>query len=152
MDCSFDVREHLKNHPFCACSFNLSKIGEWEDLPDRLAQLVDYARASYRKTLLLIKSDLVRRLEKFVKEETESEFVEAAVALLKSIDKDDPPHLFSTAQLNILQKILDDGRLSQMAVAQLPDKTGIQSADSLRASMGAWLDDLPAEPVLIKVT
>ena len=28
LDCRFDVREMLKTHPFCACSFNLAKIEE----------------------------------------------------------------------------------------------------------------------------
>ena len=151
LDCSFAVRENLKNHPFCACSFNLSKMGEWEDLPDRLTLLVDRARASYRKTLDSIKPDVVGRLEQFVREESSKQFVDAAAALLEAFEKQVYPDLFSTDQLTILQKILNDGRPTRMAAASLPDQSGVHSADSLRSNLGEWLDDLPAEPVLIKL-
>ena len=41
LDCKFEVREMLKTHPFCACSFNLSQIEEWETLPDQLSLKID---------------------------------------------------------------------------------------------------------------
>lgn len=151
LDCSFNVRERLKNHPFCACSFNLSKIDEWENLPERLVQVVDHARLSYRNTLQQIKPDLVGRLEEFSEKEAENDYVDAANSLLEIFENDEKPELFSTDQLTVIQKLLSDERPTQMAVAQIPDHGGIQSADALRASLGEWLDDLPAEPVLIKI-
>ncbi|NNE66877.1 MAG: hypothetical protein HKN33_09945 [Pyrinomonadaceae bacterium] len=152
LDCSFDVRQRLTNHPFCACSFNLAKIDHWEKLPEKLEELVDRARDSYRRTLKLIAPDLIRRLESFVKEESEKQFTKAAAELLKAIDTDSLPALLTTDQLTILQKILNNGRPTQMAAGSIPEQGGIQSAEVLREALGEWLDDLPAEPVLIKIS
>ncbi len=151
LDCSFDVRELVKSHPFCACSFNLSRISEWEQLPDRLADLVAAARASYRKTLKLIKPDLISRLEQFLKDEPDQEFAKLAVELKGLFEKDKNVEMFSTGQLIILHKVLNTGQPSKMVVTELPDKSGVHTAAGLSASLGEWLNTLPAEPVQLRI-
>ncbi len=151
LDCSFDVRQHLKNHPFCACSFNLSKIEEWEDLPERLEEIVERGRLSYKKTFKLLSKDLKRRLEQFVKDDRDPEFVKSATDLIDLLAEDQEIDAFTTNQLSIIQKIFSDGLPSPMVSLRLPDKSGIQSAEVLRAGLNEWLNDLPAEPAVVKI-
>lgn len=151
LDCSFDVRKHLNNHPFCACSFNLSRMHEWEDLPDDLARLVEHALEGYRKTLSLLGPDLSKRLKEFVKNEEDDEALNVAKSLLKAVENDDFSAKFSTEQLAILHKVITVGETSQMITAQIPQPGDIRSAENLRAELGQWLDTLPAEPVLVKI-
>ena len=67
LDCKFEVREMLKTHPFCACSFNLSQIEEWERLPHQLSLKIE--GASYRtQGLMMLRQTLIPMLEQFPKE------------------------------------------------------------------------------------
>lgn len=44
LDCHFNVRELLRDHPFCACSFRLSQVEEWENLPERMRNIIEEGR------------------------------------------------------------------------------------------------------------
>ncbi len=151
LDCSFDVRENLNGHPFCACSFNLAKTNEWDNLPKNLTSIINTARESYRKTLIMMSDILIQLVEPFSKDETNEKFNEASIGLLKMFTKKENIELFSIEQLIILKKVLEDMHSSPLLNVQIPQSSGLQSTAELRAKINSWLDELPKEPVLLKL-
>ncbi|MEZ5305818.1 MAG: DUF6079 family protein [Pyrinomonadaceae bacterium] len=152
LDCSFDVRDHLKLRPFCACSFNLSKMNEWEDLPGRLANVVAQALLSYRRTLDLLRPDLQKRLEELVKEDSNPEHVKAGCELLDKIKAGEQFGEFNHSQLTVLLSVLGQGKSTEYVNAKLPELSEIATAASMRTSLDGWLKELPADPVFIKLS
>jgi hypothetical protein len=105
LDCRFDVREMLQTHPFCACSFNLAQIREWEKLPNRLFETVNRGRASYRRTLLMARETLLPIIEKVAR--NENEFAETAGNLDKALKDGGEIPLLTNDELIIIQKALE---------------------------------------------
>jgi hypothetical protein len=106
LNCNFDVREMLKTYPFCACSFRLSQINDWENLPNRLSEIVSNGRRSYRKTLSILSETLAPLFEHFARTERESEFIEAAALLAESISIIERIPLLSHTELVVLGKAI----------------------------------------------
>ncbi len=104
LDCHFDVREILNKHPFCACSFNLSQINEWEKLPETLRKNIDQGRTSYRRTLQMLDEDLTPILDEISKQDDEFS-VPATNLILRLKEKNDQTD-FSNQELIVLQKVL----------------------------------------------
>lgn len=105
LDCRFDVREMLKTHPFCACSFNLAQIREWEKLPHRLLDAVNRGRESYRRTLSQLGSELLPVIEKISRNSREfSDAAENLSAILKN-GREIP--LLTNDELFVIQKALE---------------------------------------------
>lgn len=104
LDCRFDVRAILKTHPFCACSFNLTQISEWEKLPANLRETINRGRASYRRTLTMARDSLIPILDQLAN--SKNEFSEPAQTLGKYLKegKEVPP--LSNDELFVLQKAL----------------------------------------------
>ena len=110
LNCRFDVREMLKTHPFCACSFNLSKIRSWEKLPSILEKIIDEGRESYRNNLHSMTVDLVPLIEQFLSQNRDNEFAEAALGLIKILERREDAQFLENNQLIILQKIFESER------------------------------------------
>ncbi|MEO6590145.1 MAG: hypothetical protein ABIP06_12665, partial [Pyrinomonadaceae bacterium] len=104
LDCRFDVRAILKTHPFCACSFNLTQIGEWEKLPANLRETIVRGRASYRRTLMMVREVLIPVLEQLA--ETKNEFSEPAQTLGKYFKEGKMLPSLSNDELFVLQKAI----------------------------------------------
>ena len=104
LDCRFDVRAILKTHPFCACSFNLTQINEWEKLPGNLRETIKRGRDSYRRTLMMVSDSLIPIFDRFA--QSQNEFSEPAQTLGKVLKegKELPP--LSNDELFVLQKAL----------------------------------------------
>ena len=113
LDCRFDVREMLKTHPFCACSFNLAKIKEWEKLPTTLREIINRGRESYLKTLRILAETLVPHIENFSAANNETEFSEAALHLIEILENRVEVQFLTNNELIILQKVFE-------ALPQLP--------------------------------
>lgn len=151
LDCRSNVREMLKERPFCSCSFRLSQMREWENLPKALTETLSRGRASYRKTLRILGQTLVPLLEYFGEQTTEVEYAEAALKLAEVLNKDAEIPLLSTAELIILEKAVQALPASPMLQIQLPSESGFLSREELRDQLTEWLDELPSEPVLVKI-
>ncbi len=104
LDCHFDVRKILDTHPFCACSFNLTQIREWEKLPAHLRETIKLGRASYRRTLTTVRDSLIPIFEEFSK--SEDVFSESAQNLKKILKEGKELPQFSNDELIVLQKAL----------------------------------------------
>ena len=110
LDCRFDVREMLKTHPFCACSFNLSRIRSWEKLPLILQELIDDGRESCRNALRSLSETLVPLIEQFSAQNKDNEFAEASLHLIKILEGSEAARFFDNNQLIILRKIFESDR------------------------------------------
>jgi len=151
LDCRSEVRQMLKEHPFCACPFRLSQMREWETLPKALADTVNQGRESYRKTLKILSQTLVPLLEYFGDQTKEVEYAEAALKLAEIFKEEKEIPLLSTAELIMLEKTIQAMPASPLLQIQFPPENGFLSREELRRQMTEWLDELPSEPVLVKI-
>jgi len=109
LDCRFDVREMLKTHPFCACSFSLAKIREWEKLPDELEKIISRGQESFRESLAMSSQRLIPLVEKFSAKYKDGELSEAALHLTRMLKNgfEEIP-LLTAGEMIVLQKIFAD--------------------------------------------
>lgn len=150
-DCRFDVREMLKSNPFCGCSFNLSQRQDWENLPKTLITTIEEGRISYRRTLFLLSNVLVELIETYIKDEKDSEFIESASDLISKLESRTEIKHFSTNQLIILHKVLITMVSSPTVNVKYPEINRVISSEELRENTNRWLDEMPSEPVFLKL-
>lgn len=151
LDCLFSVREMLKTHPFCACSFNLAQIREWERLPQTLKQTIEKGRESYRRILLTLKDTLAQIIAHLGSRPMDEEY-KAAVGKLSDVFKQGKEiPLLGNAELVILQKAFENLPTSILLKTSFPATNDFVSRNDLKEQVIKWLDELPNEPVLMKL-
>ncbi len=150
LDCRFDVREILEQHPFCVCSFKLSKTAEWENLPETLQKIIGEGRENYRKILYKLSDTLIPLIENFTKEIDDDEFTFAAKYLIEIL-RTKESELLTDNQLIILRKVFDSISGSPLFKADPPADFDYLSREDLQLKFNKWLDELPNEPVLLKI-
>ncbi|HQU84368.1 MAG TPA: hypothetical protein PKY59_14625 [Pyrinomonadaceae bacterium] len=152
LDCRYNVREMLKTHPFCACSFNLSQSDEWEKLPKKLWETLNQGRISFRKCLLMLRETILPLIDQLaVKNGSDAEFMAAVESLKNILSETRELKVISNNELMILQKIFSNLPTSPMLNLKLPPTGDFQSREDLRKKVNQWLDDLPDDPVLVKI-
>jgi hypothetical protein len=107
LNCRFDVREMLKTHPFCACSFNLTKISEWEKLPQTLQEIINRGRESHLEALRTLSDTLVPLVEHFSAKNRDNEFSEASLHLIKILENSGEIQFLTNNELIILRKVFE---------------------------------------------
>ncbi len=105
LNCRFNVKEMLKTHPFCACSFTLRQAFEWDILPQTLNAKLGSARVAYRNRLRIFKDTLSPLIHEFALNNSEEGFSEAANELIKALSDETDTNPFSTTQLIILKDV-----------------------------------------------
>lgn len=151
LDCGFDVKEMLKSHPFCACSFSLMQIEGWENLPLVLSKIVENGRKSYRKTLNILSETLIPLLEDFVNLGRETEFTSAAKNLINILSRKEEFRLLTNNELIILNKVTQNMASAPLLQVALPNEGGFQTRTELQSQLNEWIIQLPSEPCLLKV-
>jgi hypothetical protein len=151
LDCLFSVREMLKTHPFCACSFNLAQIKEWEQLPQTLKATVEKGRASYRKILLTLKDTLVQIISHLGTRPMDEDYKLAVRNLSDIFKRGAEIPLLNNAELVILQKAFENLPTSILLNTSFPATGDFVSRNDLKEQVTRWLDELPNEPVLLKL-
>lgn len=151
LDCRFSVREMLQTHPFCACSFKLAHIAEWERLPQTLLATIEKGSKSYRKILLTLKDTLIQLVSNFGSSPIDKEYSAAARQLIEIIKQDNGIPLLNNAQLVILQKAFSDLPTSLLLKTGFPATNDFITRAELKKKVNKWLEELPDEPVLVKV-
>lgn len=147
LDCGFDVKEMLKLHPFCACSFNLSQISEWESLHLQLAKVIKKGRDSYRNTLRIMKQNLVSGLKEFIQNNKEIEFRTAAANLIAIMEEQESFRLLRNSELIVLSKVIQLMSNSPLLNVNLPTELNFQDREELQKQ----LDDWAISPYLLKI-
>jgi hypothetical protein len=115
LDCRFDVREMLKTHPFCACSFTLHQIREWEKLPQSLSDTINQGRKVYRNVLQILGDALVPLIRKFADAHELEEFSESVAHLIEVLRADEEIPLLTNEELIILQKVFETNSFSPVS-------------------------------------
>lgn len=151
LNCQFDLPELLKMQPFCGCSFRLSQTDEWERLPQKLAETVARGRAAYRKTLSILRMTLSPILENIQPQEKDRELAEAAAKLAEALVNDREIALLGNPELVILRRAVQAISDSPYLQVAMPTETGFLSREDLRYRLVEWLDELPNDPVLLKI-
>lgn len=151
LNCPFNVPALLETEPFCACSFRLSQTAEWENLPQKLAEVVKQGRISYRKTLSILGLTLSPILEDIQKTEKNDEFAAAAAKLAELVGDDREIPLLDNTELVILRKAVQAISATPFLQVAIPAENGFLSREELRYRLTEWLNELPSEPVLLKV-
>ncbi len=151
LDCRFDVREMLKTHPFCACSFNLEQIREWEHLPEKLKDSVAKGRIVYRKVLKMLGKTLIPIVSQFAVEDEDEEINQSVSHLTEFMQTGIETRILSNTELIILQKVLTNLLQSPRFEVDIPIENNYVSREEFRAKINGWLDEMPGEPALLKV-
>ena len=151
LDCPFDVRTMLKTQPFCGCSFSPARARHWESLPAALEETVARGRANYRGVLWKLKDTLVSLFEHFIEQEHDAEFTTTARHLIGIFKSNEPIPLLNNNDLVALQKVFDDLPTAPLLQIKLPGDESFLSREELRVQLNDWLEDLPNEPVLLKI-
>jgi hypothetical protein len=115
LDCRFEVREMLKTHPFCACSFSLQQIREWEKLPQKLQETINQGRKVYRHVLQLLGEALLPLVKQFAAGDATGEFSAAAAHLTEVLQSSDEIPLLNNEELIILQKVFEKNTFAPVA-------------------------------------
>lgn len=151
LDCRFNVREMLKTHPFCACSFNLTEMEEWETLSNQLNETIEKGRQCYRKILLSLREPMTQIIAKFSTHPLDEEYKSAVNHLVEIFRQGTGIPLLNNAELFILQKAFEVLPTSLMLKTSFPPTNDYLSHTDLRKKVNQWLDELPDEPVLVRI-
>jgi hypothetical protein len=151
LNCSFDVRTLLKAKPFCACSFRLTEIGEWETLPKALQETISEGRNSYRRTIQLLREPLVGVLRGLAKKEKETDTLKSIEWLADVLSKGQALPLLGNTEIRILTDALNEIPASTILQVKVPQEKGTVNREELKTRLNQWLDDLPNEPVLLNL-
>jgi hypothetical protein len=151
LDCRFSVREMLRTHPFCACSFTLAQQPEWERLPETLQATIERGRTTYRRILFSLKDTIAQLVSHFSSQQSGEEYAGAAARLTEIFaqGREIPP--LGNAELIILQKAFENLPTSLFLKTNFPAGGDFIGREELREKVVRWLDELPNEPVLVKI-
>ena len=141
----------LKTHPFCACSFNLSQIADWEGLPQRLTETIERGLASYRRALMMLRQTLIPMLDQFADSVKDPQFAGVAANLVKVLQDGKGLSKFSNIELAVFQKIFAALDTVPLVDLDMPESVEYMGADELRQKVNRWVDELPGYPVLVKL-
>lgn len=105
LNCRFNVKEMLKTHPFCACSFTLAQADEWEKLPQTLTQMLASSRAAYRDVLREFSGILNPLIAEFAKKNATEGIGDSLAGLSKALSDNTEDSPFDTTQLMVLKDV-----------------------------------------------
>jgi hypothetical protein len=150
--CDLPVRKLLEGRPSCACRFKLSQAAEHEDLPQELEALMDWGLAVYRRTLLMIGTNLAISLDALARRETDEETARRARTLSTTFAQSRVPERFARQDVELIERALKRMPSPPPVKVVAPNgDAGLLTREELRARFEQWLDELPERPVLIEV-
>ena len=127
LNCRFDARAMLEKQPFCACSFSLAKIREWEKLPAAFEEIINLGRKSFRESLTVSRQISIPLIENFAAQVNGEEFVHAASHLIEVLNRDfEEIPLLSDIELIILQKVFTDLPASMLREIEFAGESFLQ--------------------------
>jgi hypothetical protein len=145
LNCRFNVKEMLKTHPFCACSFNLAQAEEWESLPETLQDKIMRGREIYHGILRKLSQVLIPLIKDFAGSNETDEISESALNLIKILSVNEQFPQLKNNELTILQKIF--AVLPASAFSELK----ISNENDFLRFEDAWINEIPSEPELLKI-
>lgn len=151
LNCGFDVRALLRSKPFCACSFRLSEMREWEDLPQTLKNTINEGRNSYRRTIHLLREPLAKILREKSLKEKDANIVKSITWLCDVLSNNQQLPLLGNTEIRVLAEALNEMPASTILEVKMPPETGPVDREELKNKLQDWVDGLPNEPVLLNL-
>lgn len=151
--CEFDVRSLLRERPVCACGFHLIESEQLENLPDDLRQVAFDGLAAYRQTLARLGAAFAVALEDAAQNAISAEIALSAAKLSDYFMRGEPLPPLEHADIEAFKGALAEMQTTVVRVNQ-PLTTGNAAAarEDLRVQFDNWLDSLPNQPFLVKLT
>ncbi len=106
LDCRVNVMEALAKRPFCMCSFSLTRVDYWENLPQLLQATIANGIRAYREALYNQRDEIASILLHFANEAKEDEVRTMANDLSENLKQQKEITRFSDLQLKILSEVL----------------------------------------------
>jgi hypothetical protein len=150
LDCRYNVREMLKTHPFCACSFNLAQFEDWEMLAEKLSETVNRGRSAYRRSLVLLRETILPLLEQFSAKTNAHDLAESGRRLIEIFRDGSNFPLLKNGELIVLQKILENLPVAPLLHLKMPEQD-FMTREEMSEKFNEWVGELPNEPVLLKI-
>jgi hypothetical protein len=151
LNCGFDVRTLLKSKPFCACSFRLTQMDEWENLPQILQDTVNEGRNAYRRTVQMLAEPLAKILQDMAGKEKDPDLLKSIKWLGEVVSKNQALPLLGNTEIRLLAEALRALPASIVLKAAPPAEPGAINREELKIKLNDWLDGLPNEPVLLNL-
>ncbi|MGH9944077.1 MAG: hypothetical protein ACRD9R_17165, partial [Pyrinomonadaceae bacterium] len=153
--CRLPVRQLLAEQPRCACSFSLNRAAAESpaEVAAYLEELSARGRETARRTLAFYHSHLARTLELLAREAPDSADAEArAQRLAESFAKNQNPSHFTHADTRLIARVLEQHPAPQPLRVPAPfGGYGLMTRDELAGLLGQWLEELPANPILVEL-
>jgi hypothetical protein len=151
--CEFDVRSLLRERPVCACGFRLIESERLENLPADLRQIAFDGLAAYRQTLAGLGAAFAVALEDAAQNAISAEIALSAAKLSDYFIRGEPLPPFEHADIEAVKGALAEIQTTALTVSQ-PRTTGnvAVTREDLRVQFNNWLDSLPNQPFLVKLT
>lgn len=147
--CSYDVRQMLQTHPFCACGLRLIQVENLEQMPRELVQTVSQGRATMRRMLAALSAPLSTALSEISATEKNKEFAARAVNFAEKLQRGEELPMLSPLDLRLLAQAAQQMPIPTVRV-RTPRGIGAVSREEMRSKLNLWLDNLPNAPVLVK--
>jgi len=152
VECELPTRQLLEEKPGCACRFRLTFAFTLSRIPQDLADIMERARAAFRRTLLFLNAPLAIALDALARKDGDEETITRARTLSGMFAQGTVPDIFTPADVSLIEKALDRMATPPPVRLELPGSDyGLLTRDELRARLNQWLDDLPSEPALVEV-
>lgn len=151
LDCRIDVREMLKTHPVCACSFRLSQMEVWKELPNKLAEIMEKGRRSYRKILTVLAPTIIPFLENAAKTAKKEDKKEIALGLLDIFKTGKPIPLLSAKEIMLLEEAVNSIQSAPMLKVEFLDEGDYLTREEWKQRLTEWVNEMPKEPILLKL-
>ena len=150
--CDMPVRRMLDGQPSCACRFRLSQAAELEELPQELEALMERGLAVYRRTLLMLGTNLAISLDALARRDADEDTARRARTLSTAFAQGRVPERFARQDVQLVERALRRMPAPPPVKVVAPNgDAGLLTREELRARFEQWLDELPERPVLIEV-
>jgi hypothetical protein len=148
LTCRADVRERLKEHPFCSCGFSASSSTVFSDLPRELSVMVDTGLRAYHELLKDLYPEIVTRITA-LPDEFQSGTLRAAVeSLSASLVSESVVNALNDDELRVLTVLLRDMSEAKIVVVPIADSNINVKNIELQAEAIEWIEETDAETVL----
>jgi hypothetical protein len=149
--CDLPVRRLLGDQSSCACRFRLSQAAELEELPQELEALMERGLAVYRRTLLMLGTNLAISLDALARRESDGVDARRARALSTAFAQGRVPEKFARQDVELIERALLRMPAPPVKVVAPNGDAGLLTREELRARFEQWLDEMPERPVLIEI-
>ena len=103
LGCDSDVRGALVRHPYCDCSFRISRTDEWRQMPDKFAQAINAGLETSRSRLASEAPRISPYVDRIAARSNDPEIVAAGKELSACLKRGAVVGRLSNVQINLLQ-------------------------------------------------